>query len=153
MAAIFVDFEHGKKSAETLLGLPPTVSSIFNTPRPGTCGDRRELDFAPLHEAREGPLKPHKAPHSKQIVFSKKPFRRSEVLRFLEQNAADGSQPTAVEGALIGSRPRGGECHRIGCEICSSPLPPIIPHPNRPDQAPGGGVWGGRSISHAESRR
>ena len=33
-----------------------------------------------------GPLKPHKAPRSKQIVFSKKPFGGSEFLEVSESN-------------------------------------------------------------------
>ena len=59
----FVDFEHGKKSAETPLGLPPTVSSIFKRPDLAPVVTGGSSTFSPPHEARGvGVFRPQNTP-------------------------------------------------------------------------------------------
>ena len=83
-AEIFVDFEHGESPRAFWLHQPPFFE--FQTPRPGTCGDRRELDFAPLHESREGPPETPQSPALEANCFLEETLWRLRILEVPESN-------------------------------------------------------------------
>ena len=88
----------------SILASPAVPFSSFNTPRPGTCGDRRELDFLP--PVRNPCVVEHSRPQetpSKLFLDSNETFCSSEVLEGSEAGARDGAkaEDTEVEAAKM----------------------------------------------------